>query len=83
MELYLIYDVLIQADCFEGFGDMSIKYYGLDPAHYTSSPGLSWDAMLKYTEVELELLMDQDMLCMIMEGIRGGLSCIMKQIISI
>ncbi len=76
MELYLTCDVLILADCFELFRDLSIKYYCLDSTHYTWSPGLSWDAMLKYTEVELELLTDQDMLCMIMEGIRGGLPCI-------
>jgi hypothetical protein len=79
MELYLTCDVLILADCFESFRDLSLKYYGLDPAHYISSPGLSWDAMLKYTEIELELLTDQDMLCIFMEGIRGGLSCIMKR----
>ncbi len=67
MELYLTCIVLILADCFESFRDLSLKHYGLDSAHYTSSSGLSWDAMLKYTEVELELLTDQDMLCMIME----------------
>jgi hypothetical protein len=79
MELYLTCDVLILADCFESFRDLSLKYYCLDPAHYISSPGLSWDAMLKYSEVELDLITDQDMLCMFMEGIRGGLSCIMKR----
>jgi hypothetical protein len=62
-----------------GFRDLSLKHYGLDPANYTSSPGLSWDAMLKYTEIELESLTDQNMLLIIMEGIRGGLSCIMKR----
>jgi hypothetical protein len=91
MELYLTYDVLILADCFESFRDLSLKYYGLDPAHYISSPGLSCDAMLKYgivddiigtlTKIELELLTDQDMLFMFMEGIREGLSCIMKRYI--
>jgi hypothetical protein len=79
MELYLTCDVLILSDCFEEFRDLSLKHYDLDPAHYISSPGLSWDAMLKYTGIELELLTDQDMLLMIMEGIRGGLSCIMKR----
>ncbi len=39
---------------------MSLKYNKLDPAHYTSASGLSWDAMLKYTGVELELLTDLD-----------------------
>ena len=33
-----------------------LKCYGLDPCHYLSSPGLSWDTMLKMTEVELELI---------------------------
>ncbi len=79
MELYLTCDVLILADCFESFRDLSLKRYGLDPAHYILSPGLSWDAMLKYTGIELELLTDQDMLLMIMEGIKGGLSCIMNR----
>ncbi len=60
MELYLTCDVLILADCFESFRDLSLKHYGLDPAHYISSPGFSWDAMLKYTKIELELLTDQD-----------------------
>jgi hypothetical protein len=79
MKLYLTCDVLILADVFEAFRDMSMKHYGLDPAHYISSPGLSQDAMLKYTKVEPELLTDPDMLYMILEGIRGGLSGIMTR----
>ncbi len=54
MELYLTCDVLILADYFESFRDLSLKHCGLDPAHYISSPGLSWDAMLKHTGIELE-----------------------------
>ena len=79
MELYLTCDVLILADCFESFRNLSLEHYGLDPAHYVSTPGLSWDAMLKFTGVELELLTDADMMLMFMEGIRGGLSCIMRR----
>jgi hypothetical protein len=79
LEMYLICDVLLLADCFESFRELSLKHYGLDPCHYVSSPGLSWDAMLKFTQVELELLTDADMLLMFMEGIRGGLSCIMRR----
>jgi hypothetical protein len=41
MELYLTCDVLILADCFESFRELSLKHYGLDPAHYISSPGPS------------------------------------------
>ena len=41
-------------DVFEKFIDTCLKFYGLDPCHYFSSPGLSWDAMLKMTGVKLE-----------------------------
>ena len=48
---YLTKDVLLLADVFEKFISTSLKYYKLDPCHYFSSPGLSWDAMLKRTKV--------------------------------
>ncbi|GJQ86977.1 hypothetical protein Trydic_g19814 [Trypoxylus dichotomus] len=38
-----------------------LKNYGLDAAHYYTAPGLSWDAMLKYTGVELDTLQDVNM----------------------
>ena len=44
---YLKKDALLLADAFEKFIDTYLKFYGLDPCHYFSSPGLSWDAMLK------------------------------------
>ena len=39
--------IIILTDVFEKFNDTCLKYYGLDPCHYVSSPGLSWDAVLK------------------------------------
>ena len=45
--------------------------YKLDPAHFLSAPGLAWQACLKKTGVELELLADIDMLLMVENGIRG------------
>ena len=39
-------DVLLLADVFEKFISTCLEYYGLDPCHYFSSPGLRWDAML-------------------------------------
>ena len=53
--------VLLLADAFEKFIKMCLDYHGLDPGHYFSSPGLSWDAMLKMTGIELELINDIDM----------------------
>ena len=58
---------------FENFRDMCIKEYELDPAHFVSLPGLAWQACLKKTNIELELLTDYDMLLMVEIGIRGGI----------
>ena len=48
---YLKKDILFLSDSFEKFISTCLKYYGLDPCHYFSAPGLSWDAMLKMTKV--------------------------------
>ena len=74
--LYNVTDVLLLADVFESFRDVCLKNYGLDPVYYYTAPGLAWDACLKMTGVNLELLTDVDMLLMIEKGIRGGISII-------
>ena len=52
--------MLLSADVFEKFISNSLKYYNLDPCHYFSAPGLSWDAMLKMNKIELETISDPD-----------------------
>ena len=78
-DLYLKTDVLLLADVFEIFRKTCMNQYGLDPAHYYSSPGLSWDALLKKTNVTLELLTDYDMHLFIEKGLRGGISMSSKR----
>ena len=77
--LYLKSDVLLLSDVFENFRKTCLKHYKLDPAHYYTSPGLAWDACLKETGQELQLLHDYDMLMMIEKGIRGGITHISKR----
>ena len=72
-DFYVQSDTLLLADVFENFRNMCIKVYELDPAHFLSAPGLAWQACLKKTEVELELITDPDMLLMVEKGIRGGI----------
>ena len=46
-DLYVKTDVALLADVFENFRNLCQEQYGLDPAHYYTSPGLSWDTLLK------------------------------------
>ncbi|GJQ87763.1 hypothetical protein Trydic_g14174 [Trypoxylus dichotomus] len=73
-DLYMKTDVLLLAEIFENFRQNCLKNYGLDAAHYYTAPGLSWDAMLKYTGVELDTLQDVDLLMFLERGIRGGMT---------
>ena len=72
-------DVTLLADVFENFRNLCQEQYGLDPAHYYTSPGLSWDALLKKTGVELELLTDLENHLFVERGMRGGISMVSKR----
>ena len=72
-DIYVQSDTLLLADVFENFRITCLKVYELDPAHFLSLPGLAWQACLKKTSIELELLTDYDMLLMVEERIRGGI----------
>ena len=72
-DLYVRSDTLLLVDILENFRQSCLENYELDPAHFVSLPGLEWQACLKKTNVELELLKDYDMLLMIEEGIREGI----------
>ena len=43
--------------CLKNLTNNSLKIYGLYPSsHYLSTPGLSWDPMLKMSKIEPELI---------------------------
>ncbi len=78
--VYLKTDVLLLTDIMENFRNLCMENYGLDPMWYYTAPGLAWDAALKITNVNLELLTDPIMYLMVENGIRGGISTITKKI---
>lgn len=71
-DLYLRLDVALLVDVFESFRLSASKTYGLDPAHYYTLPGFSWDALFKYTGAKLDLLTDPDMYIACENALRGG-----------
>jgi len=73
-DLYLKTDVLLLADIFENFRNNCVANYCLDPAHYYTLPGFTWDAMLKHMRVRFELLTDIDMVIFIERSIRSCLN---------
>ena len=72
-DLYVQCDRSFLADVFKKSRGTCIEIYGLDPCRFLFASGLAWQACLKKTNVELELLTDVHILLMIEEGIRGGM----------
>ena len=78
-DIYLETDVILLADVFEKFRDTFLNTYGLDPAHYYTTPGYSWDALFKTSKEKVELFTDNDMYKFIEKGMRGGISMVSKR----
>ena len=75
----LLTDVLSLADVFKNFRDVCLQHYGLDSAHNNTFPGLSWQATLKMTDAESDLLTNIDQHLFIKEEIRWGVTMISHQ----
>lgn len=78
-DLCLKTEVLLLADIFAKFISVCLEYYEWGLCHCFRSPGLSWDAMLKMTVVELDLISEIDMYLFVEKGIRGGISYIVER----
>ena len=79
-DLYLKSDVLQLSCIFERFRDECMSNYGLDPAHFYTSPGLAWSAALKVSKCRLQLITDPDMYLFVESGMRGGISQISNRL---
>ena len=78
-DLYLLNDVRLLADVFETFRKTCLRHYSLDPAYSYTAPGFAWQAALKMTGVNLDLMSDNDMYLFCEQGIRGGVSVISQR----
>ncbi|XP_044742348.1 uncharacterized protein LOC123304849 [Chrysoperla carnea] len=78
-DLYLKCDVLLLSCVFENFREICLSTYQLDAAYYYTIPGLTFDAMLKVTQVELDLITDINILNFVENSIRGGLTVSVKR----
>ena len=74
--LYLKTDVLHLSDVFETFRNTCLKHYKLDPLWFYTAPGLAWNAMLKKTKINLELISDNSVLEFFEQQMRGGVSTV-------
>ena len=79
-DLYLKSDVLLPADMFESLRKTCLQYYKLDPCHYFTNQGISWDAMLKRTNIKLELMTNVDMFQFIEKRYEGNSQLYRKSI---
>ena len=76
-ELYLKSDVILLADVFEKFIKISVEEFGINPLYCVSLPGYTWLSGLKYTRINLQTLQDKDMILLLENNIRGGISSVM------
>ncbi len=79
MEIYLSIDCLLLADIFENFRSNSLKNYLLDPVYYFSAAHFTLDAFLKSSKITIEIMNDVNQYLFISQGIRGGLSMVVKR----
>ena len=77
--LYLKTDICHLSDVFQKFSNFAYETYNIDPRHSYTLPGFSWQAMLKMTKIELELISDSKMYLFLMDTIRGGVCQVNKK----
>ena len=76
-KLYCKSDVILLADVFEKFVKVSFEEYEINPLYCVSLPGYTYQCALKYTNIKLQTLQDKDLILLIENDIRGGISTVM------
>ena len=77
---YLKSDVLLIACVFEKIIKVSVNEFGIIPLYCVSLPGYTWQCGLKYTVIKLQTLQDKDMILLLENNVRGGISSLMGNI---
>ena len=76
-KLYCKSDVILLADVFEKFVKVSTEEYKINPLYCVSLPGYTYQCALKYTDIKIQTLQDKDLILLIENNIRGGISSVM------
>ena len=76
-QIYLKSDILLLTCVFDKFIKVSVSEFGISTLYCASLPGYTWQCGLKYTEINLQILQDKDMILLILNNIRGGLGSVM------
>ena len=76
-KLYCKSDVNLLADVFEKFVKASTEEYKINPLYCVSLPGYTYHCALKYNNIKLQTLQDKDLILLIENNIRGGISSVM------
>ena len=78
--LYVKLDTVLLADVFENLRRIAFQQYGLDPAHCWTLASYTWQAALKFTGMQLELITDPDIFLMFKSAIRCGISTVSNRL---
>ena len=76
-EINLKSDVLLLTCVFEKFIKVSFNEFEINPLYCVSLPGCTWQRGPKYTGINLQTLQDKDMILLLENNTRGGISSVM------
>ena len=76
-KLFCKSDVILLADVLEKFVKVSFEEYGINPLYCVSLPNCTYQCALKYTDIKLQTLQDKDLILLLENSIRGGISSVM------